>query len=812
MAARHGAERAHVGRVGACAATLLAAGLALVLGACAPAPERGATHRALRHTADSLVSSGRPELARDRLLAVADGRAAPAAAGWEREWARDRAADLGGLATLDADARGELAATAWPLPSAARDDDPPDWQPRLRALERQLEVRRRRLPPGSLDLAETLTALALLERTKGDGAQAMAHHREALRIRVAALGEDAPEVGESRLALSRELRATGATPSEIGALMHRALEIRRRCFGERSREYAEALTAVANKERWSRRPAAALAAFEELLALRRRLDGPRSRAVADVLADMAVTHMSDGDDRAITRLAGEAVSIYRESGGTPDASESLALNMYGLGLRRVGRLAEADRVLRRTIEVQELRRRGAPDDDVVRGRFHRLAAYGDLALVQLLEGDSLAAWETQERGNARRWLERVIARGELDTTGAWNDLLARVQAKLTDSSAVVGWLDPGVQPGRHGSPYWGYVIRRTGRVHWVNLDTGNHEAGDSIRERFLKLHRRFGGAALWPVRITRWDEVDEGCHECWGLRFAALEPWLAGVRELVVVSPQLNFGVPLEVLRDAQGRPLNERFAIAYEYSALRFVSAPPPQRSRRLERDWRGLLVSAPGGTGGAAGRNTLRWADREVAMVRDRLTAPLVLTGDQASEARWRQLADSGELARFDLLHIASHARSADAFGSEIWLALAEARAPGAGPPLPAERDGLLTFTDFGRWTTRARLVTLSSCWSGGRASLQSEGAIGLGQAFVHAGARSVVCTVWPVDDAASRHFMQYFYAALFRQGPRPCSIAEALREARTRLRDHRAEDGSRPYAHPMYWGAFVLLGDAG
>ncbi len=39
------------------------------------------------------------------------------------------------VTTLDADARGELAATAWPLPSAARDDDPPDWQPRLRALE-----------------------------------------------------------------------------------------------------------------------------------------------------------------------------------------------------------------------------------------------------------------------------------------------------------------------------------------------------------------------------------------------------------------------------------------------------------------------------------------------------------------------------------------------------------------------------------------------------------------------------------------------------------------------------------------------------
>jgi CHAT domain-containing protein len=39
-----------------------------------------------------------------------------------------------------------------------------------------------------------------------------------------------------------------------------------------------------------------------------------------------------------------------------------------------------------------------------------------------------------------------------------------------------------------------------------------------------------------------------------------------------------------------------------------------------------------------------------------------------------------------------------------------------------------------------------------------------------------------------------------------------AEALREARTWVRNWRAPDGSRPFAHPCYWAAFILIGDAG
>ena len=57
-----------------------------------------------------------------------------------------------------------------------------------------------------------------------------------------------------------------------------------------------------------------------------------------------------------------------------------------------------------------------------------------------------------------------------------------------------------------------------------------------------------------------------------------------------------------------------------------------------------------------------------------------------------------------------------------------------------------------------------------------------------------------------------MAYFYPPLFEPRARPCSIADPLRDARVKLRDYRAPDGSQPYRHPKFWGGFVLLGDAG
>jgi CHAT domain-containing protein len=140
----------------------------------------------------------------------------------------------------------------------------------------------------------------------------------------------------------------------------------------------------------------------------------------------------------------------------------------------------------------------------------------------------------------------------------------------------------------------------------------------------------------------------------------------------------------------------------------------------------------------------------------------------------------------------------------------------------------------------------VTLSACQSALGKYERGEGFVGFAQALLLAGSRSVCLSLWKVDDTATALLMQRFYQNLLGQRPglkEPMGKAQALAEAKALLRElSRAEalqraaqlsqgvtrgkgrklkplevtaadkdSQDRPYAHPYYWAAFVLLGQA-
>jgi tetratricopeptide (TPR) repeat protein len=97
-------------------------------------------------------------------------------------------------------------------------------------------------------------------------------------------------------------------------------------------------------------------------------------------------------------------------------------------------------------------------------------------------------------------------------------------------------------------------------------------------------------------------------------------------------------------------------------------------------------------------------------------------------------------------------------------------------------------------------ADLVVLSACRSGVSQILRGDEPLGLVRAFLSAGARAVLVTLWPVEDASARALMEHFYAALDTAQPDP---AQALKLAQQHLRaDPR-------YADPFYWAAYTLIG---
>ena len=86
-----------------------------------------------------------------------------------------------------------------------------------------------------------------------------------------------------------------------------------------------------------------------------------------------------------------------------------------------------------------------------------------------------------------------------------------------------------------------------------------------------------------------------------------------------------------------------------------------------------------------------------------------------------------------------------------------------------------------------------------------------MGLQQAFLAAGARSLLVSLWPVDDHATARLMESFYTHITDAGTDD-DRAIALQQAQAELRAYRDAAGAHPYAHPAYWAAFALVGDPG
>jgi len=135
---------------------------------------------------------------------------------------------------------------------------------------------------------------------------------------------------------------------------------------------------------------------------------------------------------------------------------------------------------------------------------------------------------------------------------------------------------------------------------------------------------------------------------------------------------------------------------------------------------------------------------------------------------------------------------------------LALAGAnRRTSAGPD---EDDGILTAEEVSALNLEGvEWAVLSACDTGLGEVKAGEGVFGLRRAFQVAGVRTVIMSLWSVDDDATRLWMRALYQSRLQQH---LTTVESVRAASlTILRDRRAR---KQDTHPFYWAAFVAAGD--
>ncbi len=123
-----------------------------------------------------------------------------------------------------------------------------------------------------------------------------------------------------------------------------------------------------------------------------------------------------------------------------------------------------------------------------------------------------------------------------------------------------------------------------------------------------------------------------------------------------------------------------------------------------------------------------------------------------------------------------------------------------------LPEEDDGILTAEEVAALDLfGVEWAVLSACESGLGDIQTGEGVFGLRRAFAAAGARTLIMSLWPVDDDVTREWMTRLYQYRFLEGS---TTIGAVHRTNLHLLAARREAGAS--THPFYWAGFVAAGE--
>jgi CHAT domain-containing protein len=295
---------------------------------------------------------------------------------------------------------------------------------------------------------------------------------------------------------------------------------------------------------------------------------------------------------------------------------------------------------------------------------------------------------------------------------------------------------------------------------------------------------------------------DGGEFKGWegGARLARLllGPFLArlgsGIRDLVVIPDGVLHHLPFEALvRDLDSRRfLIEDYGIRYAPALSRLIKGGTEPGPPDWKRDFAGIACAEPVTSIRLTGATVLRLPPLRGAAAEIRTAAAFFPPGrstilDAGGEADFKAL----PLADFRVIHIAAHGLIDDRNWWRSALLLGRRRG--------GVEDGFLQPREIFPLRLSADLVVLSGCETGYGALEKGEGVLGLSLAFLSAGARSLLMSLWSVEDRATAGLIESFYRNWREGAPKSSALRQAKLEAlRSQLR------------HPLYWAGLVLSGD--
>ncbi len=201
-----------------------------------------------------------------------------------------------------------------------------------------------------------------------------------------------------------------------------------------------------------------------------------------------------------------------------------------------------------------------------------------------------------------------------------------------------------------------------------------------------------------------------------------------------------------------------------------------------------RGLLGVS---RGGALSRLTYSSAEADAIYATAPRGTTMIVKGFSAN----RETAMSSHIGEYQILHFATHGflDSEHPELSGIVLTMVD--------PKGVQQNGVMPLHDIYSLNLSAEVTVLSACQTALGKDISGEGLIGLTHSFMSAGSRSVVASLWKVEDRATAHLMRGFYESMLQQG---LSTGAALRAAKLQMIKQKE------WRQPFFWAGFVLQGE--
>jgi CHAT domain-containing protein/tetratricopeptide (TPR) repeat protein len=706
------------------------------------------------------------------------------------------------------------------------------------------ELARRHLGEDHPDFATSLNNLAELYRSMGDYAQAEPLYRQASEIWRVALGEGHPDFAASLNNLAALYQSMGDY-AQAEPLYRQALEIRRVALGEGHSDFATSLNNLAGLCAGTERA-------KEAFALMLQAAGINDRLLGQVFAIGSDSQRMAFLDTIRGKLDGLLSLVHGSLGHSPEA----VLAALDLVLRRKALAAEAQAAQRDAVLGGAYPHLQSPlhEWSTLRAQITRKRLAGPGPEGAEAHEQELHRWEAQREQleaalarkipemNLQRRLQAADRRAVALALPEGVALVEFVRFDVFDFKAVPARGERLVQPAR----YLAFVLPARDPDAVQMIDLGEAEPIDALIELFREgVNHPPDDSSRNMVPLPAEEEVpawQQAGRDLYERLIAKLQPALGGKTRLFLCPDGSLARLPFGLLPDTDGRLLMDTHTISYVGSGrdvLRFgaASTGTPTAPLVVANPDFDLGERGPGRPGSSPPSRT--WSLRQTlqkyrpfqplpgtAVEGERIAASLGVKpwqGRDALEGPFKQQCRSPRI-----LHLATHGFALDeerpdpnaagrglrSFGEALahpgprttnpllraGLALAGVNTWVREGTLPEEaEDGILTAEDVSGLNLLAtELVVLSACETGLGEVKTGEGVFGLQRAFTLAGAKTLVMSLWAVDDETTRELMEDFYQRLHNGEGR----AAALHNAQQALR--------KKHPHAYYWGAFICQGN--